>query len=237
MINIQIDSLSKYYGRQLALDIHSLQINPGELVGIVGNNGAGKTTFFRLLLDLLAPDGGSISFNGIALNESEQWKGFTGSFLDEGFLIDFLRPEEFFEFNASLYGMGSMEVAERIRDFSSFFDGEILEKNKYIRQFSTGNRQKIGIASAMLPRPGLLILDEPFNFLDPSSQIIIKRLLEDENRVNGSTVLISSHNINHIADICSRILLLEKGRIIQDIRPDEKNLDILHDYFGARAGS
>ena len=88
---------------------------------------------------------------------------------------------------------------------------------KLIRDFSRGNKQKIGIIGAMLHRPSLLILDEPFNFLDPSSQSLIKHLLAEYNKETGATILVSSHNLNHTSDVCPRIALLENGVIIRDI--------------------
>ena len=228
--------LKKKYGKQLALDIDSLEISSGELVGIIGNNGAGKTTFFRLLLDLIQASSGSIKAAGRDVAGSDHWKRLTGSFLDDGFLIDFLSPEEFFHFTGGIYGLERAETEQRLQDFSRFMNGEILDQKKYIRQFSTGNRQKIGIVAAMVVQPKLLVLDEPFNFLDPSSQILIKRMLKQDNETRGTTMLLSSHNLNHITEICNRIVLLERGRIIRDIRLPGEGIDDIENYFFVSAG-
>ncbi len=235
-MEIIVDQLKKKYGSQFALDISSLKIPGGELVGIIGNNGAGKTTFFRLLLDLIQASAGNIQADGRDVAGSDHWKPTTGSFLDEGFLIDFLTPEEFFHFTGRLYGFTPAQIDERIQGFSRFMSGEILDQKKYIRQFSTGNRQKIGIVAAMMVQPELLVLDEPFNFLDPSSQILIKRMLQQENKSRGTTMLLSSHNLNHITEICNRIILLEHGRIIKDIRLPEDGLQEIEKYFSVSAG-
>ena len=111
-------------------------------------------------------------------------------------------------------------------------NGEVLGQKKYIRDFSAGNKQKIGIVAALLNSPQLVILDEPFNFLDPSSQNQLKRILTEFNRSTGSTVIVSSHNLQHTVDISTRVALLEKGEIIEDIdNSDGKAEEILDKYF------
>jgi ABC-type multidrug transport system, ATPase component len=217
MATIKINNLQKDFGEKRAVDIDNYVINNGDILGLVGNNGAGKTTFFRLILDLLQANNGSAFINDIDSSKSEEWKSFTGAFIDEGFLIDYLTPEEYFYFIGKMYGLKKEEVDERLTTFERFMNGEVVGQKKYIRNFSAGNKQKIGIISAMIHNPELLILDEPFNFLDPSSQSIIKHILKDYNEQTGATILISSHNLNHTTDICPRIALLENGKIIRDI--------------------
>ena len=110
--------------------------------------------------------------------------------------------------------------------------GEIMGTSKFLKDFSQGNRQKVGIIGAMMIQPKVLILDEPFNYLDPSSQIIVSRLIEQQNRELGSTVLISSHNLSFVTDISSRILLLEKGVVVKDLDNREGRAEgILKAYF------
>lgn len=236
MLSIQIDNLRKEYNGQLALDLQGLSIEPGSITGVVGNNGAGKTTWFRLMLDLIEPTEGSILLDGKTVAGSDHWKPLTGSYLDEGFLVDFLRPEEFFLFTARLYGMDARRMDERLKAFEAFMQGEVVGKNKYIRNLSSGNRQKVGIVAAMLPEPKLLLLDEPFNYLDPSSQILMKRLLKEDNQRRQSSILVSSHNLNHLTEICHRVILLEKGRVIKDLRPPADDLGEVERYFSSQAG-
>lgn len=214
---ITIHNLQKKFGEKVAVNIENYTIKHGEMVGLVGNNGAGKTTLFRLILDLLKADSGEIKINEIKVHQSEEWKKITGAFIDEGFLIDYLTPEEYFYFIGKMYGLSKEEVNNRLHPFERFMNGEVLGQKKFIRNFSAGNKQKIGIITAMLHYPELLILDEPFNFLDPSSQSIIKHILKKYNEVHKSTVIISSHNLNHTVDICPRIALLENGVLIRDI--------------------
>lgn len=229
---ISINKLQKFFGKKKAIDIDSYTINQGEMLGLVGNNGAGKTTLFRLILDLLKAEQGEVTINNTDVSKSEDWKSTTGAFIDDGFLIDYLTPEEYFYFIGKMYGLKKEEVDKRLAPFERFMSGEVIGQKKFIRNFSAGNKQKIGIISAMLHKPQLLILDEPFNFLDPSSQSVIKNLLKKYNEETNATVLISSHNLNHTVDICPRIALLEHGIIIRDIVNEnnsaEKELEI---YF------
>ena len=229
---ITIDKLKKNFGEKVAVDIEHYEINQGDMLGLVGNNGAGKTTLFRLMLDLLKADDGKVIINDIDVSQSEDWKSITGAFIDDGFLIDYLTPEEYFYFIGKMYGLKKEEVDERLIPFERFMSGEVIGHKKLIRNYSAGNKQKIGIISAMLHYPQLLILDEPFNFLDPSSQSIIKHLLNKYNEEHQATVIISSHNLNHTVDVCPRIALLEHGVIIRDIINEDNSAEKeLEDYF------
>ena len=214
---ITVNNLKKSFGEKVAVNIDSYTIPQGTMLGLVGNNGAGKTTLFRLILDLLKADEGSVHIGDIDVSKSEEWKQHTGAFIDDSFLIDYLTPEEYFHFLGRVYGLKKEEVYERLASFARFMSGEVMGQKKLIRDFSRGNKQKVGIIGAMLHRPSLLILDEPFNFLDPSSQSVIKHLLAEYNKETGATILVSSHNLNHTTDVCPRIALLENGVIIRDI--------------------
>lgn len=235
-MELNIKDLKKVYGDKVALDIPELTIGSGQLVGLVGNNGAGKTTLLRLILDLIKADSGYVLSNGDDVAVSDIWKTYTGSFIDGRFLIDFYTPEEYFTFIARLYDITDDQLHERLQAFRPLMHDEILGTKKYLRDFSEGNRQKIGIIGAMMIRPKVLLLDEPFNYLDPSSQIIIARMIADMNRELGTTTIISSHNLNFVADISSRILLLERGIIIKDLSNNQENvISELNDYFNAEA--
>ena len=210
-MEINIQNLIKQYGKNTVLNIPELTIGSGELVGLVGNNGAGKTTLMRLILDLIEATEGTIEVGGMRVTEDASWKQTTGSFIDGRFLIDFYTPEEYFGFIARVYGLSKDELEGRLETYQPLMHGEILGTRKYLRQFSEGNRQKIGIIGAMLVNPKVLILDEPFNYLDPSSQMTVAKLIRQINFQLGTTVIISSHNLNFVSEISSRILLLEKG--------------------------
>ncbi len=228
---IQANNLTKVYNGVTVLNIPSLTIPQGESFGLVGNNGAGKTTFFRLILDLIEASAGDVVIEGQKVMRNDSWKTMTGSFLDEGFLIDFLTPEEYFKFVGKLHHKSEGDIAEFQDSMREFFNGEVLETKKLIRDFSKGNQKKIGIAAALIGEPKLLILDEPFTALDPSSQIRLKRFLTDLQTRFQMTMLISSHDLNHVTEVCKRILVLEKGKIVKDIKTDEDTLKELETYF------
>lgn len=213
---ITLSNLNKQYNGVSALNISELTIEEGELVGLVGNNGAGKTTMMRLMLDLIQANSGYVTIDGKRVEQDDAWKSFTGSFLDSTFLIDFYTPEEYFGFIGEVYGIPQAEIQVRLQHFEALMSGDILGTGKLLHNFSNGNRQKIGIIGAMLIRPRILVLDEPFNYLDPSSQIVVAKLIREMNRETGVTVLVSSHNLTSINDLCDRLLLLEKGHLLMD---------------------
>ena len=233
---ITISNLKKQFGETVACDIQALEIKDGEILGLVGNNGAGKTTLFRMLLDLLKPDAGTVALDGINPAESEAWKDKTGAYIDDSFLIEFLTPEEYFAFLGKISGLSQEEVDNRLKHFERFASGEIFGQKKLIRNLSAGNKQKVGIIAALFYKPQLVILDEPFNFLDPSSQNILKHVLTDYNKETGATILISSHNLQHTIDISTRITLLEKGVVIKDLSNVEGSAKTeLENYFETEA--
>jgi ABC-2 type transport system ATP-binding protein len=232
---IEVKNLKKIYNGITVVNVPNLQINKGESVGLVGNNGAGKTTLFRMVLDLIRAESGEILSNGEVVAGHEKWKDYTAAYLDEGFLIDYLTPEEYFYFIGGLHGKNRAQVDEALFGLTDFFNGEILKKGKYIRDLSKGNQCKVGVASCLLQEPQLLMLDEPFANIDPSTQFRLKNLLKDLNKNKGVTTIVSSHDLNHITDVCDRILLMEKGEIIKDIETNSSTLNDLEEYFGVQA--
>ena len=228
---IQTTQLSKKYGKAEVLHINSLEIPAGQSFGLVGNNGAGKTTFFNLLLDLIRPTTGTIVNHNIQVNASEDWKNFTGSFIDESFLIGYLTAEEYFDFIGDLRGMNKADVATFLTQFEEFFNEEIIGKKKYLRDLSKGNQKKIGIIAAMMGNPKVVILDEPFANLDPTTQIRLKKIITELTKNREITVLISSHDLTHVTEVCERIVVLEKGNIVKDIQTSAETLKELESYF------
>ena len=239
-MNIKINNLKKCFGEKVAVNIDNYEIHTGDMLGLVGNNGAGKSTLFRLILDLIKADEGSVRMIGnlgeqsidINVAETEDWKDWTGAYVDEAFLIDYLTPDEYFQFIGRITGKTEEELQNYLAEFSHFMADELMGQKKLIRNLSAGNKQKVGIVAAMLLRPQILILDEPFNFLDPSSQSAMKHLLKNYNQQTGATILVSSHNLQHTVDICPRIALLEHGVIIRDIdNSDGQAQAELENYF------
>lgn len=234
---LEIKDLKKVYAGRAVANIGNLKINAGETIGLVGNNGAGKTTLFRMLLDLIRPDQGQVYSKGKNIAGNDEWKDYTASYLDEGFLIDYLTAEEYFIFIGSLHNLSPVQVMDYLKQYGEFFNEEIMDKGKYIRDFSKGNQNKIGIAAALMQNPELLILDEPFANLDPTTQIRLKSLIKSLKEGKNVTTLISSHDLNHVTDVCDRIILLERGLIIKDFNKDENTLKELEEYFSESTGT
>lgn len=227
---IEINNITKKYSKEVVLDVLKLDIPDGQTFGLVGNNGAGKTTLFSCLLDLIKPTTGKINNNGIDVRQSEEWKKFTTAFLDESFLIGYLLPEEYFYFIGELRGLRKKQIDDFLLEFEEFFNGEIIGKKKYLRDLSKGNQKKAGIVAALIGEPQVVVLDEPFANLDPSTQIRLKKIIKDLSS-KGTTVLVSSHDLQDVTEVCKRIVLLEKGKVINDINTSKKTLSDLESYF------
>ncbi|MGB6267435.1 MAG: ABC transporter ATP-binding protein [Olleya sp.] len=230
---ITIDNISKKYKGTEVLNVPKMDIPTGQSFGLVGNNGAGKTTLFNILLDLIRPTTGKITNNNIVVNTSEDWKTFTGSFIDESFLITYLTPEEYFDFIGDLRGMNKADIKSFLAQFEDFFNGEIIGKKKYLRDLSKGNQKKAGIVAALIGNPEVIVLDEPFANLDPTTQIRLKQIIKNLAEKQGVTVLVSSHDLMHVTDVCERIVVLEKGQVIKDIQTSEATLKELEAHFGS----
>lgn len=228
---ITINNLSKVYETKKVLSIENLEFPKGQTIGLVGNNGAGKTTLFSLILDLIEPSSGFVSIDGEKVDESESWKNKVGAFIDETFLIGYLTPEEYFYFLGELRGQSKANVDEFLKNFTDFFNGEILNAKKYIRDLSKGNMKKVGIIGALMGTPAIIILDEPFANLDPSTQIKLKNLIRDWSQNLDSTFLISSHDLAHTTEVCERIVVINKGELVRDIQTSPETLRDLEQYF------
>lgn len=229
---IKIKNLKKVYKQITVLDISDLEIYRSESFGLVGNNGAGKTTFFRILIDLVRATEGTVYIDDVDVSKDENWKKRVGAYLDEHMLLSYLTPIEYFETLRKIYEMSEVDLEQHLNKFSGLFNDEILGRKKYIRDLSKGNLKKVGIAAAMMGNPEVIVLDEPFENLDPSSQVRLKKLIETEKEERNTTFLISSHDLTHVTEICGRIVLLEKGKILKDLKDSKEKMTAqLHDYF------
>ena len=228
---ITIKELVKSYGDKTVLSIDNLTVEKGQSFGLVGNNGAGKTTLFSCLLDLIKPSTGGVTMFAEDVAHAEAWKLRVGAFVDDSFLISYLKPEEYFKLIAKLRNVSDNDLNALLETFSEIFNGEILGQKKYIRDLSKGNQKKVGIAATFIGFPELIILDEPFANLDPSTQIRLKRFLKQLHEEQKCTFLISSHDLNHVTEVCNRIVLLEKGKLVRDEIKSEQTLQSLMNYF------
>lgn len=232
---IYTKDISKSYNGVQVLKIDELEIPKGQSFGLVGNNGAGKTTYFSLLLDLINPSTGTITNNDVVVSRSEDWKPYTSAFIDETFLIGYLTPEEYFYFIGDLRGQNKADVDALTAKFEDFFNDEIIGKKKYLRDLSKGNQKKAGIVAALIGNPEVIILDEPFANLDPTTQIRLKQILKDLAEKQGVTVLVSSHDLMHVTDVCERIVVLEKGEVVKDLETNPTTLKELEAHFAKSA--
>lgn len=230
---IKAENLTKRYGEQTVLNIPELEIPKGQSFGLVGNNGAGKTTFFSLLLDLIQPTTGHIVSNEVQVNISEDWKPFTSAFIDETFLIGYLTPEEYFYFIGELRGRNKADVDTLLATFADFFHGEILNQKKYLRDLSKGNQKKVGIVASFIGNPEVIVLDEPFANLDPTTQIRLKGIIRELTANKETTILISSHDLIHVTEVCERIVVLDHGNIVRDIKTSAETLKELEQFFAS----
>jgi ABC-2 type transport system ATP-binding protein len=210
---IQVNNLSKTYSNGVkVLNITNLEIPKGQSFGLVGNNGAGKTTFFSLLLDLIQPSTGFIKNNSIQVNTSEAWKPFTAAFIDESFLIGYLTAEEYFYFIGDLRGQNKADVDALLAKHEEFFNGEILKSKKYLRDLSKGNMKKVGIIAALIGNR-------------------LKKIIKELSENPEVTVLVSSHDLVHTVEVCNRIVALNKGEIVKDIETSPETLKELEAFF------
>jgi ABC-2 type transport system ATP-binding protein len=229
---IHVNNLSKTYNNGVkVLNITNLEIPKGQSFGLVGNNGAGKTTFFSLLLDLIQPSTGFIKNNSIQVNTSEAWKPFTAAFIDESFLIGYLTAEEYFYFIGDLRGQNKADVDTLLAKHEEFFNGEILKSKKYLRDLSKGNMKKVGIIATLIGNPEVVILDEPFANLDPTTVNRLKKIIKELSENPEVTVLVSSHDLVHTVEVCNRIVALNKGEIVKDIETSPETLKELEAFF------
>lgn len=216
---VQLSGLSKHFGDRVAVDTIDLCVPAGMFFGLVGPNGAGKSTLLAMIAGLLAPDAGCVEIAGFdTRRRREQALEVMGIMLDGFSLPERLTGSELLEYTARLRGVGGAS-RERARDLL-----EILEldraRSTLIVDYSTGMRKKIGLAVAMMHRPRVLVLDEPFEAIDPASAWAIETLL-GQYVDGGGTVLLSSHIMDVIERTCERVAVMNDGRILAEGTIDE----------------
>lgn len=232
-MRVELNRIVKKFGDKKALDIPAWLLEDGEVVGLVGSNGAGKTTFLRTMLDLLQPDHGEVRMDGRSVQRDASWRARTGSFLDRSFLIEYLTIPEYLEFVGSTFGLGKDEMSRWLEPFEDFLPLSRIDRSRLIRDLSTGNAKKVGILAALFVHPEFVVLDEPFANLDPPSQIRLKDILRNMAADPGRSMLISSHDLGHVTEVCGRITLLQSGEIQRDVETNERTLDELNAWFAS----
>src|SRR6056297_1781994 len=211
-MSIEVHKITKYYGKQKALNEISFGVKPGEIVGFVGPNGAGKTTAMKILTGYMLPSSGEAMINGKNVTEQSMEVRKTIGYLPEhNPLYEEMYIVEYLEYVAGLYGLKN--VKERIEELIRL-TGLEKERNKRITALSKGYRQRVGLAQAILHDPEVLILDEPTSGLDPNQIIEIRNLISSLGK--EKTVMLSTHLMQEVEAICDRIIIIKQGKIVAD---------------------
>jgi len=210
---IRLQQLTKRFGRLAAVDELDLHVRKGEVFGFLGPNGAGKTTTFRMLCGLLQPTSGSIHIDGIdALAEPLRAKRITGYIPDRPYLYEKLTGDEFLAFIGGIYELPPPEVARRADELLEFFD-LLTFRGELIEGYSHGMKQRLTLAAALLIRPPLLVVDEPMVGLDPSGARLVKKVFRTKAE-QGETVFLSTHTLEVAEEVCDRIAIIQRGKIV-----------------------
>lgn len=217
-MSIEVSNISKNYGTQKALDSVSFSVNKGEIVGFLGPNGAGKSTLMKILTTYLESDSGTASVNGHNVADDKKAVQKSVGYLPEhNPLYLELYVREYLEFNAGVYDVRKDRIDDVIE-----ITGLKPESHKKIGQLSKGYRQRVGLATALLHNPDVLILDEPTTGLDPNQLIEIRRVIKNVGK--DKTVFLSTHILQEVEAICDRVIIIDKGKIVTD-----KKIDRLHE--------
>lgn len=228
-MSIEVSGLTKFYGDQKALDNVSFKVGSGEIVGFLGPNGAGKSTLMKILTTYLQADEGKALVNGIDVSaDLIKVKKSLGYLPEHNPLYLDLYVKEYLLFNADIYKVNEKRVDEVIEQ-----TGLTPEVNKKIGQLSKGYRQRVGLATALLHQPEVLILDEPTTGLDPNQLVDIRGLIKNIGK--DKTVFLSTHIMQEVEAICDRVIIINKGKIVEDYYlNDDKNvveMQVLHVEF------
>ncbi len=214
---IKITNVIKKYGSDIILNIDELNFQPNEIVGITGNKEAGKTTLFSAILNLTNLDGGIIEINQIPVHNSQEWKEFTNAYLDNKHLIGYMTAMEYFDFIGNIKNYTPEETHNFIQTYRNFLNGELEDSQKFIRSLSKGDQAKIGILAALLGNPHVIVLDDPFKNLDSISQNQLKKIIKDHAKKYDTTFLISCQDQNLVTELCTRVVTLDKGKVVKDV--------------------
>jgi ABC-2 type transport system ATP-binding protein len=218
-MSLEIKNISKKYNAQIALSDICFSLKKGDIVGFLGPNGAGKTTLMKIITSTLKQDMGSVSINGLDTIENElDTKAQIGYLAENNPLYNEMYVTEYLDFIASIYNL-----SDKKQKIESIINktGLDLEKSKKIEQLSKGYKQRVGLAAALVHNPDILILDEPTTGLDPNQLVEIRNLIKETGK--DKIVLLSTHIMQEIPKICNKIIIINKGKIVDNRDMDEFN--------------
>ncbi len=217
MATIEVEGITKSFNSRRVVDEVSFSVEAGEIFGLLGPNGAGKTTTIRIILDIFKPDSGRVAVLGGAMDTSKLDR--IGYLPEERGLYQETRLEETLVYLATLKGLSKAEAQRRVAEFLEKF--ELAEhKKKKVRELSKGMQQKAQLIAALVHKPDLVIVDEPFSALDPINTQMVKELLREEKQ-RGTTVVMCSHQMHQVQELCDRVLLIHQGRVMLYGQVDE----------------
>jgi ABC-2 type transport system ATP-binding protein len=217
---IRVRNLTKRFHKTVAVDNVDLDVSAGEVMGFLGPNGAGKTTTIRIICGLMKPDSGTVILDGHDLaKEPEKAKAVVGFVPDRPFLYEKLTGWEFLEFTAGLYQVDTRDLQRLGNSYLEMFD-LVDWKDELIEGYSHGMKQRLIISAALLHRPKIFVIDEPMVGLDPRGVRLVKDLFTEIARTRGLAVLLSTHTLAIADEICTKITIIHKGRIIACDTPD-----------------
>ncbi len=229
-MDLKIESLSKSFGNQKAVDNISFEVRSGEIVGFLGPNGAGKTTTMKMLTQYISPDHGTIWYGSSSSRDAIELRRSIGYLPEHNPLYEDMPMLDYLAFCAALQGVPQGEIQNNIRNMVKKC-GLDVEKHKKIGELSKGFRQRVGLAQAIIHNPKILILDEPTTGLDPNQIVEIRELIKQLGR--EKTVILSTHILPEVEATCDRLLIINKGKIVADgtvsnLRKQSENRQILH---------
>ncbi len=212
---VELSGLSKSFGDVLAVDHVSFSANPGEVTGFLGPNGAGKSTTLRMLLGLVEPTSGTATIGGMSYDALPRPPDVVGAALEAGSFHPGRSGRDHLRVYCAMAGYPDMRADEVLE-----LVGLVEAARRPVRAYSLGMRQRLGLATALLGDPPVLVLDEPFNGLDPAGTAWLRRFLE-ELAAEGRTILVSSHALSEVQQIADRVVIIDRGRLVREGRLDE----------------
>lgn len=216
MLTVEINGITKYYGKQKALDNVSLSINKGEVVGLLGPNGAGKSTLMKIITSFVPPSSGSVKIDGVSVQENAiEIRKHIGYLPENNPLYQDMYIKEYLNFVLGTYPghRKNKDVIDNIIQLT----GLEPEKKKKIGSLSKGYKQRVGLAQALIHNPDILILDEPTSGLDPNQLVEIRKIITDLGK--EKTIILSTHIMQEVEALCNRVIIIDNGKIIADDTP------------------
>jgi ABC-2 type transport system ATP-binding protein len=235
---VAVQDLRKEYGGKAAVDGLTLTVPRGCFYGFLGPNGAGKTTTIRMLMGLIPPNSGSIEILGLPMSDRDiEIKSLIGLVPDESLLFDHLTGAEFVEFTGRMYRLPQSVARERARELIALFELDGASR-KLIGEYSKGMRKRVAMAAALIHRPQLFLMDEPFEGVDAVGARLMKDILTEQVRT-GATIFLTSHVLDVVERLCDRVAIIHDGKLVMESSMSDlrSGAETLEDIFVRAVGA